>query len=103
VTVTPASLRAQRPEFVPVDDAVVQAAIADAVTEVDDRVFGAKTDQAVSLLAAHKLAISPFGTQARLDPKAQGEGGHGTTTYGCEYDTLVEQCGGGFYVVGVDL
>ena len=40
---------------------------------------------------------------ARLDPKAQGDGPHGTTTYGVEYDALVRQCGGGFWVTGVDL
>lgn len=101
ITVTPITLRAQRPEFAPTADAVVQAAIDDAVTEVDERVFGEKANQAVSLLAAHKLAISPHGRQARLDPKAQGDGPHGSTTYGVEYDALVRQCGGGFWVVGV--
>jgi|GEM_PF-903705 len=103
MAVTPASLRTRRPEFTPTDDAVVQAAIDDAVTEVDERVFGEKADQAVSLLAAHKLAVSPFGQQARIDPKAAGPGLHGTTTYGVEYDALVRQCGGGFWVTGVDL
>lgn len=101
MTVTAASLKAQRPEFAPTDDAVVLAAIADADTEVDARVFGEKAGQAVSLLAAHKLALSPFGTQARLDPKAQGDGPHGQTVYGVEYDALVRQCGGGFWVTGV--
>lgn len=101
MAVTIASLRAARPEFAPTPDAVLQAAIDDAVSEVDDRVFGAKADQAVSLLAAHKAAIAPFGLQARLDPKAQGDGAHGTTTYGVEYDALVKQCGGGFWVAGV--
>ena len=76
-------------------------AIDDAATEVDDRVFGEKTDQAVSLLAAHKLAVSPFGGQARLAPKEQGKGTHGSTVYGLEYDNLVAQCGGGFWVTGV--
>lgn len=103
MAVTVASLRLRAAEFAPTDTDVVQAAIDDAVTEVDDRVFGEKTDQAVSLLAAHKLSISPFGTQARLDPKAQGDGLHGTTTYGVEYDALVRQCGGGFWVTGVAL
>lgn len=103
MAVSLAQLRAQRPEFAPTDDAVLQAAIDDADTEVDARVFGEKADQAVSLLAAHKAAISPFGTQARLDPKAQGDGPHGSTTYGVEYDALVRQCGGGFWVTGVDL
>ena len=103
MAVSLASLRTQRPEFAPTADGVVQAAIDDAVTEVDPRVFGEKTDQAVSLLAAHKAAISPHGKMARLDPKAQGDGPHGTTTYGVEYDALVRQCGGGFWVTGVDL
>jgi hypothetical protein len=103
VAVTIASLRAAREEFTNSPDAAVQAAIDDAVTEVDERVFGEKADQAVSLLAAHKLAISPFGTQARLNPKAQGGGPHGATTYGVEYDALVRLCGGGFWVTGVGL
>ena len=91
MAVSLASLRAQRPEFVPTADGVVQAAIDDAVTEVDPRVFGEKADQAVSLLAAHKAAISPHGKMARLDPKAQGDGPHGQTVYGVEYDALVRQ------------
>lgn len=104
MAVTIASLRAQRPEFVPTADAVVHAAIDDALSEVDPRVFGATTDQAVGLLAAHKLAASPFGAQARLEPKAQGGGGaHGSTTYGAEYDALARQVGGGFWTAGVYL
>ncbi len=100
MAVTVASLRADRPEFAPTDDAVVQAAITAAANEVDDAVFGVKTDEAVSLLAAHKLSISPFGQQARLAPKAQGGGLHGSTIYGVEYDALTRQCAGGFWVVG---
>ncbi|TAK30993.1 MAG: DUF4054 domain-containing protein [Myxococcaceae bacterium] len=103
MAVTVASLRTTRPEFTETPTAVLQAAIDDAVNEVDDRVFGEKTDQAVSLLAAHKASISPFGQQARLAPKEQGKGTHGATTYGLEYDNLVAQCGGGFWVTGVAL
>lgn len=103
MAVTIASLRARRPEFVEVGDGVVQGAIDDAVTEVDERIFGEKTDQAVSLLAAHKLGLSSFGAPSRLDPKLVQDSPHGTTTHGCEYDALVRQCGGGFYVTGVDL
>ena len=103
MTVTIATLRTQRPELTETPDAVVQAAIDDAVTEVDVRIFDVKANQAVSLLAAHKLGISPFGGQCRLDPKEAGDTPHGTTTYGCEYDALVKQCGGGFYVAGITL
>lgn len=100
MAVTVASLRADRPEFDPTAEAVVQAAITAAEREVDPAVFGEKTDEAVSLLAAHKLSISPFGQQARLAPKAQGGGLHGSTIYGVEYDALTRQCAGGFWVVG---
>jgi len=103
MAVTVASLQLRMSEFSATPDAVVQAAIDDATTEVDARVFGEKTDQAVTLLAAHKLAMSPFGQQARLAPKEQGKGTHGATTYGLEYDNLVAQCGGGFWVTGVTL
>ena len=101
MAVTIASLQLRMSEFTATPDAVVQAAIDDASTEVDPRVFGEKADQAITLLAAHKLAMSPYGQQARLAPKEQGKGTHGATTYGLEYDTLVAQCGGGFWVTGV--
>lgn len=101
ISVTLASLRAQRPEFVEVADGVVQAAIDDAVEEVDERVLGLKANQAVSLLAAHKLGLSSFGAPSRLDPKLVQDTPHGTTTHGSEYDALVAQCGGGFWVVSV--
>lgn len=101
MAVTVASLRTTRPEFEGTPTAVVQAAIDDADTEVDPRVFGEKADQAVSLLAAHKLSLAPFGQQARLAPKLVQDSPHGTTTYGTEYDALVRQCGGGFWVAGV--
>ena len=77
------------------------AELAEALEEVDERVYGAKADAAVGLLAAHKLSISPQGQQSRLDPKAQQDGPHGTTTYGCEFDGLAKIVGGGPWAMGM--
>ena len=96
-----ASFKARWTEFAPCPDSLVDAAIAEATEEVDARVYGAKADAAVGLLAAHKLSISPQGQQARLDPKAFGDGEHGTTTYGIEFDTITRNAGGGVWAMGV--
>jgi len=98
---TATTFRARWEEFTNSPDALVVSALAEAAEECDERVFGGKFDHAVGLLAAHKLSISPFGQQARLDPKAAKDSPHGTTLYGQEHDALAAQCGGGFWVTGV--
>ena len=98
---TASTFKARWAEFAPCSDSLVDAALAEALEEVDERVYGAKADAAVGLLAAHKLSISPQGQQSRLDPKAQQDGPHGTTTYGCEFDGLAKIVGGGPWAMGM--
>jgi hypothetical protein len=89
VTWTVADFKTRRPEFNPVDVAVVQGALDEAARECDPRLFGDRFDDAVSLLAAHKLSVSPFGQQARL------ESDDTKTTYWVEFERIVRQVGGG--------
>lgn len=70
------------PEFFRAPDGLVQAAIDEAALEVDADVWGDKADTGIGLLAAHKLAVSPFGQAARLASE-QGE-----STYGRLYREL---------------
>lgn len=91
-----ASFKAVRLEFAEIADATVTLALSDAASELDARVFGDTHDQAVGLLAAHKLSVSPFGQQARLEPKT----GDGTTTYLAELQRLTRKRAGGFWAIG---
>ena len=93
---TAASFKAARQEFANIADAAVTLALSDATSELDPRVFGDTFDQAVGLLAAHKLSVSPYGQQARLEPKT----GDGTTTYHAELQRLTRKKAGGFWAVG---
>lgn len=91
---TPATFKARWRDFVPTDDDVVQAALDEAARSVDDRYFGDKTDDAVGLLAAHKLASSPFGQSARL------ANDDGTTTYGKQFEEMSRAACGGAHAIG---
>lgn len=93
MSVTVSAFQARRPEFAPTDADVVQVAIDEAARECDPRVFGDRIDDAVSLLAAHKLSISPFGQQARQESKDT------KTTYWEEFQRMVRQAGGGPWVI----
>lgn len=94
---TSADFRAQFPEFTQVADATVNPILAAALLEIDPDVWGVKADQGQLYLAAHKLALSPFGNNAKMVTPA-GKGTHGTTYYGQHYDSLVMQVASGFRV-----
>lgn len=96
MTVTAASLKARWAEFSPTPDAVVDAALAEAVRRTDARVFGDRTDDAVALRACHLLSTGAFGQSARLDVK----GGDGTTTYLAELQRLTRERAGGGWAAG---
>jgi hypothetical protein len=80
--------------FEGVADALVQCALDESARRTDPRVFGARADDAVGLLAAHLLAVSPFGQQARLKSDA------GNTTYNREWERLAAACAGGPWATG---
>lgn len=82
----------QFPEFTNTATALVDAMLAAAALEIDLEVWGAKSDQGQMYLAAHKLALSPFGNNAEMFSK------NGTTTYQAHYEMLVRQVASGFRV-----
>jgi len=99
-------LRAQFPEANGVSDVLVTAMLAAAALELDTSVWGAlgqpggpmtKTDQGQMYLAMHKLAISPFGQNAKMaiNPKKTG---YARTTYGEEFRLLQMSVTSGFRV-----
>ena len=94
---TAATFKARRPEFAPIDDAVVSAALAEATRRTDARVFGDRFDDAVSLRAADLLATGAFGLPARTDPKAAT----GPTMYALQLATLIRERAGGAWAAGI--
>lgn len=91
MTVTVDAFQSARPEFGKTPVGVIQAAINEAILEVTPG--QTLTDSAVSYLTAHKLALSPYGQNARLAVK------DGTTTYYTHYKRLVLLMGNGGIIV----
>ena len=58
--------RARFPEFQSLPDPTAQDAINRGAAQSDSIVFGDLTDEATGYLAAHFLALSPYGQQSRL-------------------------------------
>ena len=83
---------ARFPEFEPASKGMIDEAIAEAARNVVGGVWREKNDDGVRWLAAHLLAISPFGQQARLISK------DGSTTYGKRFAELVRSVTPGFRV-----
>lgn len=82
----------QFPEFATADANLIQAHLDAALLEIDAAVWRAKADQGQAYLAAHKLALSPFGQGTRLQTK------DGSTTYWQHYKELRLQVSSGFRV-----
>jgi hypothetical protein len=72
---TLAQFRARFPEFERLPDATLTDALARGLVQTSTIVFGDISDEATGYLAAHFLALSPYGQQARLSAV------DGTTTY----------------------
>lgn len=71
-----ATFRTRFPEFAPAADALVEACLAEALTQTPSDVWGDKADAAQGLLTGHLLALSPFGRNAKLSSEK------GESTYG---------------------
>lgn len=80
MTVTLASFKISKPEFLKAGDAQITAALGFAENETSDTAFGDSRDYAVILKTADILAASPAGRDARLMLKDAGA----STTYGVE-------------------
>ena len=72
---------------------MLSAALNDAALLIDPAVWGTLAGQGHGFLTAKRLALSPFGQQARMVAK------DGSTTYGKHYDELVQIVGSGFRVL----
>jgi Protein of unknown function (DUF4054) len=86
--------QARFPEFKATDTTLVSAALNDAALLIDRCVWGKLAGQGHGYLTAHRLALSPFGQQARMVSK-DGK----TTTYLTHYKGLVGIVGSGFRVL----
>lgn len=85
---------AQFPEFARVQPPVVNAQLARAARWVDPAVWRTQATDGMMYLAAHFLALSPFGMSTRLAAK------DGTTTYKKQFDEMMVAVTGGFVVAG---
>jgi len=103
---TLAMFRATFVEFNGVSDALVTTMLAQAQLELDQSVWGAfgavgspatKADSGQLWLTAHKLAMTPFGQNARMVSNPRGEG-YKKTTYGAEFLNLRYSVTSGFRV-----
>jgi hypothetical protein len=102
-----AAFVAQFPEFANVPATLIQVHLDAAALELDKNVWGlpgtatptptvgTRYDQAHGYLAAHKLALSPYGMNVRLDPKTV-DPKTGMTTYNVHFQALVRKFAQGF-------
>jgi Protein of unknown function (DUF4054) len=83
LTTSLASFQAQFPELNGVPAAMLQQYLTNALLEIDYSVWNTKGDQGAYYLAAHNLATSPFGQNARMQVAKDG-----STTYWKVYERL---------------
>lgn len=89
---TPASFVQEFPEFFNALEkypGLVDAKLAEATRRVAPKVWKEKTDDGVKYLAAHLLALSPYGQGARLVAKDGG------TVYGETYERIKREVAAG--------
>lgn len=80
-------------EFDQTDGTLIQSALSEAKSELDEKTWGARYQAGVFYLAAHKLACSPFGEPMRLEKK------EGETIYLKEYQRMLKSLGFGMQVI----
>jgi hypothetical protein len=88
-----AAFRLACPEFVQLSDAQVQDALDKAAASTPDDPWFDYQLEGHTLLAAHLLALSPMGNNARLDGVSE------TTVYGSRFDRLKMLVGCGTRVI----
>ena len=79
---TLAEFRASFPEFARAADSQVEAFLARALVSVPATTWGVYQDEGQMYLAAHLLALSPYGQNSRLESDDK------QTTYGLRYREL---------------
>jgi hypothetical protein len=83
---------ARYPEFAKADKRLIQATLDEAAREVAKDIYRTKFDAAHGALTAHRLAISPFGRNARLSDGS-------ITTYWDAYDQIRREVAPRFMVL----
>jgi hypothetical protein len=81
---TQAEFLAAFPEFEGVEPSLLNAALASAATMVSSCVYGRQYGIAVGYLAAHRMALSPWGNASKLST----EKGKGSTTYQLHFEEI---------------
>lgn len=95
MAVTPTSLRAYFPEFQTLGDTFMQPYLDNALQRTPAAVWGGLQDQGVTYLAAHLMAISPYGVHAKLSSK------DGSSVYGKQRKQLNRTVTAGLRVAGM--
>lgn len=90
---TAAALKVSYPEFVRTDTALIDAKLAEAALSCDPLVWGSRTDEAIMLTAAHLLAISPWGQQAKLSAR------DGSSVYQKRLEDITPQVAHGYGLI----
>lgn len=94
--VSSADLVVRFPEFANAPADLLAARLAQAARSIDTEVWGDLADDGVAQLAAHLLAMSPFGTTAGL---RAGAGANQTSIYWADYEDMRQRVGGAHRVV----
>jgi hypothetical protein len=81
------------PEFGQTPDALIVPNLIAAGRSIDPAVWGGKFDEGQAYLAAHKLALSPYGANVRIMVDAN------RTTYFVEFDRLKREVAAGAMVI----
>lgn len=87
------SFRVRFPEFKTTPDATVIVVLNQAAARIDASVYGDLTDEAHGYLAAHILAVSPFGKDSRL------QSDKADSVYGKQLRSLISLVGAGWGVL----
>jgi hypothetical protein len=82
MAVTSEAFLVEYPEFGPAESELVEGKLAAAARRVGIDTWGDRYEDAVYVLAAHLLAISPFGQQARLSSSSA------ESTYGRTFEEM---------------
>lgn len=96
MAVSAAQLAERHPELADAPSTLVEAKLAEALRRIDTAVWGDLADDGQAALAAHLIAMSPFGTNAQL---RAGAGANQTSIYFSTYEDLRRQVGTAHRVV----
>lgn len=95
MAVTAAQIKAEFPEFVRTDPALLTAKINDAIALLHQSTLGDDYDQGVKYMACHLLTLSPSGEFARLKtPDKDGA----TSTYERSFKTILRKVAGAMVI-----